>query len=158
MRVRAFWDAGVRTVVTAMDEDERPPGGGHFTPYVGTFQALASASAEPFRCLRFAIRDLDVTTMDGMRSILDAIDLSLEARRPVYVHCFGGIGRTGTIVGCWLVRHGLATRSDVLEVLARLRKADVERASRRSPETEQQRAMLTAWTEQPTWCPPGRAR
>ena len=23
----------------------------------------------------------------------------------VYVHCWGGVGRTGTVVGCWLVRH-----------------------------------------------------
>ena len=24
----------------------------------------------------------------------------------VYLHCWGGVGRTGTIVGCWLARHG----------------------------------------------------
>src|SRR3712207_6971239 len=24
-----------------------------------------------------------------------------------YVHCWGGIGRTGTVVGCYLVEHGM---------------------------------------------------
>ena len=24
----------------------------------------------------------------------------------MYLHCWGGVGRTGTVVGCWLVRHG----------------------------------------------------
>ena len=26
--------------------------------------------------------------------------------RKVYVHCWGGVGRTGTVVGCYLVRQG----------------------------------------------------
>ncbi|MBA3406233.1 MAG: dual specificity protein phosphatase family protein [Gemmatimonadaceae bacterium] len=24
----------------------------------------------------------------------------------IYVHCWGGVGRTGTVVGCYIVRHG----------------------------------------------------
>ena len=34
------------------------------------------------------------------------------------MHCWGGVGRTGTTVGCWLVRHG---RSGT-EALAELRR------------------------------------
>ena len=41
-----------------------------------------------------------------MASILDAIDAALDGGKTVYVHCWGGVGRTGTVVGCWLVRHG----------------------------------------------------
>lgn len=148
-RVRAIWDAGVRTVISAMEEHERPAGGGRFTPYPPTFEALAVRTGEPFRCLRFPIPDLGVTSPESMRSILDAIDLSLDAKRPVYVHCYGGIGRTGTIVACWLIRHGLATQGQALEVLGRLRQADVVRATRRSPETDPQRAMVRAWAEPP---------
>ena len=39
-----------------------------------------------------------------------AVDDALGEGRTVYVHCWGGIGRTGTVVGCWLVRHGLTGR------------------------------------------------
>ena len=49
-----------------------------------------------------------------LRTLLQAgidcfIDLTQrdEGLEPVYVHCWGGIGRTGTVVGCWLVRHGM---------------------------------------------------
>ena len=52
-----------------------------------------------------------------MREVLDAIDASLEARLPVYVHCYGGIGRTGTVVGCWLVRHGLTGRAALGKIM-----------------------------------------
>ena len=38
----------------------------------------------------------------------------------VYVHCWGGIGRTGTVVGCWLVRHGL-DEGDAIARIAALR-------------------------------------
>ena len=43
---------------------------------------------------------------DQMAKILDAIDDALGNNKTVYVHCWGGVGRTGTVVGCWLVRHG----------------------------------------------------
>ena len=57
---------------------------------------------------RHPIRDLSVPrSPQDMASILDALDEALEGGRNVYVHCWGGVGRTGTVVGCWLVRHGL---------------------------------------------------
>ena len=43
---------------------------------------------------------------EDMARILDAIDAALDGGRTVYAHCWGGVGRTGTVVGCWLVRHG----------------------------------------------------
>ncbi|MFZ5949388.1 MAG: fused DSP-PTPase phosphatase/NAD kinase-like protein [Candidatus Rifleibacteriota bacterium] len=32
----------------------------------------------------------------------------MAAGKPVYVHCWGGLGRTGVVVGCWSRRHGEA--------------------------------------------------
>ena len=45
-------------------------------------------------------------SLGEMSKILDAIDSALQKNKTVYVHCWGGVGRTGTTVGCWLVRHG----------------------------------------------------
>ena len=82
-----------------------------------------------------------------MTAILDAIDDSLTAGKPTYVHCWGGVGRTGTVIGCWLLRHGLAEPSNVLEVLMRLRKQDQERRQRMSPETAEQQRFVKSWPE-----------
>ena len=56
---------------------------------------------------RFPIPAVGVpATRELTTSVLDAIDEHLSQGRTVYLHCMGGIGRTGTIVGCWLARHG----------------------------------------------------
>ena len=146
-RIESLWRAGVRTVISLMEENECTQHGQAFTPYVLDLQRLAATCQERVWCLRHPVRDLSIPSAETMRSILDTIDLSLDAGRPVYVHCYGGIGRTGTVIGCWLRRHGYATRADVLEVLATLRRTDVERASVTSPETAEQRRMVVGWAE-----------
>jgi protein-tyrosine phosphatase len=82
-----------------------------------------------------------------MVAILDAIDASMKLNRPVYVHCWGGVGRTGTVIGCWLLRHGLAKPATVLDVLMRIRRQDRERRHRMSPETSQQQRFVKQWRE-----------
>jgi hypothetical protein len=97
--------------------------------------------------IRLPIRDLDVPTVDRMVDILDAIDGCLAEGRTVYVHCWGGFGRTGTVVGCWLRRHGLATADTVQDLVDRLRLGAVDGQHRRSPEMPDQRRFIEDWTE-----------
>ena len=81
---------------------------------------------------------------------LDAIDEALDAGRNVYVHCWGGIGRTGTVVGCWLVRHGMTGDEALAEIAERWRGMEKRYRHPRSPQTAQQRAYVRNWTE-PSW-------
>ena len=70
--------------------------------------------------------------------ILDAIDdIFLKVKFP-YIHCWGGIGRTGTVVGCWLIRHGHATPDSVGDLISELRIGDIEAGYKLSPEAESQ--------------------
>jgi protein-tyrosine phosphatase len=53
---------------------------------------------------RFPIHDVSAPTCtETTRAILNAIDAHLQHGKTVYVHCWGGVGRTGLIVGCWLL-------------------------------------------------------
>ncbi len=58
----------------------------------------------------------------------------------MYLHCFDGIGRTGTVVGCYLVRQGM-TGNEALEQIDRLRQGTLD-GWNESAETEEQRHMI----------------
>jgi len=57
--------------------------------------------------LRHTIRDQKVPRRaTQMRRIQDDISAALAAGRNIYLHCRAGIGRTGTVAGCFLVEQG----------------------------------------------------
>ena len=93
----------------------------------------------------WSIPDMSVPTGEQMRATLDDIDAALAEGRTVYVHCYGGIGRTGTVVGCYLVRNG-ASGDEALATIAYLRR-NIRQPHRHSPETSEQRDMVLAWHE-----------
>ena len=143
-KLRALHEAGIRTIVNLMEEIEI---GHHGEPLASCEPALGTgedACGERLSMVRHAIRDVSVPTHEGMVRILDTIDAQIERGRPVYVHCRGGRGRTGTVVGCWLARHGIAVGDAALERIRVLR-ARVPDRDQPSPETGAQRDMVRGW-------------
>ena len=69
-----------------------------------------------------SIMDMGIPSYSTMKDILMRIDECNQAGDAVYVHCFGGLGRTGTVVGCYLVQKGLSAEA-ALERIPRLRSA-----------------------------------
>ena len=146
-RLQALYDAGIRTFVNLQEEGETNNAGIPFVRYDGDLREIAVKRSDTISHLRFPIPDGGTTSVDRMRSILDAIDLSHAANRAVYVHCFGGMGRTGTAICCWLLRHGYVDRGNVLSMLTRLRQADIQRANWKAPENENQESFALNWAE-----------
>ena len=72
-------------------------------PYAGVAEDEARRSGSSVEHERRSIRDGQVPqSRNETAAILDAIDAALGEGKTVYVHCWGGIGRTGAVVGCWL--------------------------------------------------------
>jgi protein-tyrosine phosphatase len=124
--VRALLDAGVRTFVDLTED-------GELVPYADSLTAGVQHVRKP-------IADLSCATPEQMAETLDVIDAALE-RGVVYVHCRGGCGRTGTVLACHLVRHGVPPE----EALERFHRFSRVLWSHPCPETEEQRAMVLAW-------------
>ena len=82
-----------------------------------------------------------------MANILDTIDADLAAGKRVYVHCWGGVGRTGTVVSCWLQRHGRTADEALREVAAHWTTVAKRNRFRRSPETDEQVAWVQRWPQ-----------
>jgi protein-tyrosine phosphatase len=133
-KLALFQAAGVDTFIDLTEAGEY-----HLRPYAALAAELGMQYA------RFPIRDLGTPSVDEMREILDTIDSEDAAGRTVYVHCYGGVGRTGTAVGCHLIRHGMASE-EALASIARWR-GGTPKAYRVSPETRAQLAFVRAWPE-----------
>jgi protein-tyrosine phosphatase len=117
-------------------------------PYEALLRAQTSPSGAQVTYARRSIPDMGVPTPEVMRAILNEIDAHLTAGRPTYVHCWGGIGRTGTVVGCYLVRHGLSGEdalAQVARMFATMRKAVWNPDG--SPQTDEQRLMVYEWAQ-----------
>ncbi len=138
-RLQQLHDAGVTVFIDLTEADELPE-------YYSYLPELTVRS--PVQHRRFAIPDHDLpTTPDVVRRTLDAIDAALARGDCVYVHCRAGIGRTGTIIGCYLARRGLIGEA-ALQRLAQLWKQNARsREWPSSPETDAQADYVREWRE-----------
>jgi len=138
LRVADLLACGVDFVV-----DLTEPGEYNLRPYWPILQRQAEAASQQIERWNSPIQDMGTPTVAQMREILVRIDAAIEGGRIVYVHCFGGIGRTGTVIGCHLVGRGMEGRAALAEI-ERLRRG-LFNAYRTSPETEAQRKMVRMW-------------
>lgn len=136
-RLQTLVAAGVTDVISLVEP--------HEITTLGDYRPLWEAAAvqRTMRFYSFPIRDMDVPSVAQLSATLDTIDAILAAGRVVYVHCWGGFGRTGTVVGCHLVRHGRSGAA-ALQHLNELRR-ETPCAAHPSPECAAQRALVRSW-------------
>ncbi len=131
----AFLEAGFDTFINLVTPNERPP-------YEPILREQAGYYQMDVQHHHFPISDLGLPTPERMTAILDTIDAALAAGRTVYAHCWGGIGRTGTTVGCYLVRRGMSGEQALRQVAEWCFYAA-------SPETETQKQFIRDWETAP---------
>ena len=137
-KLDALVHAGVRAFIDLTEETEG------LLPYA---PLLAKCGATGVSHERFPVPDLSLPpSRELTASILDAIDRHIADNRVVYVHCWGGVGRTGVVVGCWLARHGHRGQS-ALTRLRHLWRQCPKSARKASPETREQAQYVMDWVE-----------
>jgi protein-tyrosine phosphatase len=125
-KVSALLDAGVRTFVDLTEDPE-------LLPY-------AHLLPEDVSHHRVAVPDVTCPRVEQVREALDAIEEGV-GRGIVYVHCRGGCGRTGVLIGCYLVEKGL----DPDAALARVHALTRTLWHSPCPETRAQVEMVRGW-------------
>lgn len=95
----------------------------------------------------FPIGDFGLPTPETMKAILDTLDAALQQGRKIYLHCWGGIGRTGTTVGCYLVRRGMRGEEALRQLAEWWQTVPKSRIHRRSPETFEQAQFIRDWEQ-----------
>jgi len=141
--LKGLIQVGIRHVISLMEPQEYNRPDDPFPPYVDHLETISGTMKISVTFDQISIKDLSVPTERQMVRILNQIDMCIN-EKTVYVHCWGGKGRTGTVVGCYLARHGMAAGSDVIDMIKELRKNTVD-FSDPSPETRKQINMVINW-------------
>jgi hypothetical protein len=139
-RVDALLQAGLNTFIDLTRSDET-------WPYKNILLDEAKLYDVDVIHLRFPIGDFGLPTPGQMNAILEAIDENLQASRNIYLHCWGGIGRTGTTVGCHLVRQGRTGERALDQLSIWWRGVPKSRYHLHSPETLEQMEFIRSWAE-----------
>ena len=108
-RMDAFLEAGVTAFIDLTEPHE-------LVPYESILKEQAKIYGVNASYHRFPIRDYSVPSSETMTAILNTIDKAINDGSCVYVHCWGGVGRTGMVVGCYLVRHGMPNEQALAQV------------------------------------------
>ena len=91
-KIRAVIHFGIRNFIDLTEE-------GELRPYDGILP-------EGTKYYRFPVPDCNIPkSTESVHKLIDMIDELNNADGYTYVHCWGGVGRTGTIIACYLARH-----------------------------------------------------
>lgn len=142
-KIRALIELGIRTFIDLTAPADR------MEPYDGVLKELEQAAGTPLRRIAAPIRDMGVPSAEeGMAAIMDVVRDSITSGPAVYIHCWGGIGRTGTVVGCWLRECGLGS-DDALERVQHLYVTHMPKSKDikypESPQTKEQKDYIRSW-------------
>jgi ADP-ribosyl-[dinitrogen reductase] hydrolase len=140
-KIAQFLKVGVRHFIDLTEP-------GELVPYDAILSEEALRTNITATHERFPIPDLSVPRAAAdLGEILLTIDRRIREGGTVFVHCWGGVGRTGLVVGCWSQEHG-RTPGDALAELSR-KWSTVEKIFRKpeSPETMEQLNWVRTWPQ-----------
>lgn len=100
---------------------------------------------------RFPIVDASIPDDKTATKIVSYLMERFLAGRMTYLHCWGGHGRTGTIVGCLLRQFGMGYL-DALEHIRQARSRQPSLRNEPSPQTTEQRRLVSRY--KPLACMP----
>lgn len=131
-KIRQMTHFGVRHYIDLTEEGELVPYA-HLLPKDATYT-------------RFPIRDCGIpSSLDAVEGMLNHIrELSKRDDGYVYIHCWGGVGRTGTIVACYLAKESFETTMKNL----RYRFSEMPKSANRvTPDTKEQENFIRQYVE-----------
>ncbi|KAK9792072.1 hypothetical protein WJX73_007738 [Symbiochloris irregularis] len=137
---------GVNRIISLQAEMPAPP------PYQAAATRIDATRSEqnrwqygkkPMTCVHVPVQDFDVPTISQVQSLVTDMADWLCGGDVIYMHCMGGIGRTGTMCACILISlYSLPAQRALDHVQAAF---DTRKGRGKSPETEAQVQFVKDW-------------
>jgi protein-tyrosine phosphatase len=109
-------------------------------PYGAELDRIAERRNIAVERVNVPIPDVNVVDASEYDRLVDTIEQAVTRREKVYIHCWGGIGRTGTVAAWLLGRRGMNYDEAMLHIGNA--RAITRKASRRCPEADVQHELL----------------
>ncbi len=109
---------------------------------IGAIVSLTEEVPEPlvgerrFKLLHLPIVDMTVPETAQVERFVHFVDRMIAMGRPVGVHCLAGLGRTGTMIACYLVTRGMSA-GQAIDHVRSVRPGSIQ--------TEEQEQMVHRW-------------
>ncbi len=94
-----------------------------------TEDSLPESWIKEIKYLHVPTEDLSAPDMDKIDQAVDFINKQIQNNEPVMVHCAAGIGRTGTILACYLVKYQKMSASDAIKKVRNERPGSIQSES-----------------------------
>ena len=131
--VATLLDAGVSTIACLLADHEMPA------------ELVAAYETSAVEIVRYPIADFGrPANADTLRTLVGDLLARLRAGQTIYLHCFAGLGRTGTVLACLLKAAGAA--DDPVALVRTIYDA-------RALETEEQQQFTRAFVSAPATRP-----
>ena len=136
-KIRQFESFGITHFIDLTEEGELQP-----------YEPLLYKGA---KYLRFPIKDVSVPlSTESVRGLIAKIKRAIDgnSKAKVYIHCWGGVGRTGLVVGCLLGELYGQGYEETLKKLEKLFAVCPKSAKRQTPETAEQHQFVAKYIQE----------
>lgn len=143
-KIQTLYELGVTHIVNLTEVNETNFKAIPLRQYAQYAEAYYEQKGREITCLRYPIRDLDIPSISQMRTTIAALNTILSEGGCAYLHCWGGIGRTGTVLGCFLLQNEILDHTTAIPYISFL-KRNTNIRNRMSPETIEQCDFVRYW-------------
>jgi len=91
-----------------------------------TETALPESWVKETKYLHVPTEDLNAPDIDQIEEAVDFIHERINNNDPVMVHCAAGIGRTGTILACYLIKYQKYSAKEAIEKVRKERPGSIQ--------------------------------
>lgn len=140
-RIRFLAESGIRVFIDLTTRLDR------LAPYDEVLTELTDETGWELMRISLPIPDMGIPeSAELTRTILATIRESIDRSPAAYIHCWGGIGRTGTVIGCWLRERGMEP-DEALQRVQHLYSTQMPKVARHpeSPQTAAQKDYIRRW-------------